>query len=147
MKHDELIARLRINAKDCGRFIEDEAADRIEELEVENIRLTTDIANDPTSVGVARGVIANLKARIKELKKWNAEMVAKAASGGVLDGYRGMAARITELEDPSWVQFIAGAEKWLTKYPPDIFDGSSGDPGPLFVVALRNALAALKEET
>ena len=55
-------------------------------------------------------------------------------------------ATIAELEDPSWEQFIAGAEKWMLKYPPDIFDGSSGDKGPLFVVALHKALAALKEK-
>ena len=41
--------------------------------------------------------------------------------------------------------FISVAETWLENYPPDIFDGSSGDKGPLFVVALREALAALKE--
>jgi len=28
-------------------------------------------------------------------------------------------------------------------YPEDVFDGSSGDPGPVFVVKLREALAVL----
>ncbi len=28
-------------------------------------------------------------------------------------------------------------------YPEDMFDGSSGDPGPLYVVALRDALVAI----
>ena len=54
-------------------------------------------------------------------------------------------AQVKELEDPSWEQFINLTTQWLEKYPPNIFDGSSGDPGPLFVVALRNALAALQE--
>ena len=31
----DLVKRLRINAKDCGRYIEDEAADRIGEMEEE----------------------------------------------------------------------------------------------------------------
>ena len=53
--------------------------------------------------------------------------------------------RIEELEDPGWEQFINLSTQWLEKYPPDIFTGESGDPGPLFVVALRNALAALQE--
>ena len=30
-------------------------------------------------------------------------------------------------------------------YPPDIFTGESGDPGPLFVARLRQALAALDD--
>ena len=55
-------------------------------------------------------------------------------------------AKVDELENPGWEQFISLTTQWLEKYPPNIFDGSSGDKGPLFVVALRNALAALKQE-
>lgn len=61
--------------------------------------------------------------------------------------------RIAELEvenqrlrDPDWKTYITITEKWLEKYPPDIFTGVSGDLGPLFVVAIRNALAALQEQ-
>jgi len=51
---------------------------------------------------------------------------------------------LQDLYDPSWEEFIALCHRWMEKYPPDIFDGSSGDPGPLFVVALRDALTALE---
>ena len=54
--------------------------------------------------------------------------------------------KVAALENPGWEQFISLTTQWLEKYPPNIFDGSSGDKGPLFVVALRNALAALKQE-
>lgn len=30
-------------------------------------------------------------------------------------------------------------------YPPEIFDGSSGDPGPVFIARLRQALAGLEK--
>lgn len=43
-------------------------------------------------------VIYSYEKRIKELEKWNAEMVEKAAGGGTLDGYREMADRIAFLE-------------------------------------------------
>ena len=52
-------------------------------------------------------------------------------------------ARTQELEDPDWPTFISMAGAFLEHYPADIFDGSSGDPGPTFIVALRSALAAL----
>jgi len=61
-----------------------------------------------------------------------------------------MDARIAELEaenarlrDPDWVTYVTLTRIWLEKYPPDIFTGVSGDPGPLFVVAVRNALIEL----
>lgn len=50
------------------------------------------------------------------------------------------------LRDPDWQTYIELTKQWLTHYPADIVDGSSGDPGPLFVVAVRNALAALLRE-
>ncbi len=48
-----------------------------------------------------------------------------------------------KVEDPSWADFIEITRNWLTKYPPDIFTGVSGDSGPVFVVAIRGALAEL----
>lgn len=39
-----------------------------------------------------------LQQRIAELEKWNTEMVEKAASGGVLEGYREMGAKIERLD-------------------------------------------------
>jgi len=56
------------------------------------------------------------------------------------DEIESLQSRIDELENPGWAAFIEMCEQWLTNYPPDIFDGSSGDPGPLFVVALRKAI-------
>ncbi len=52
-------------------------------------------------------------------------------------------AELAELREPSWKTYITITEQWLTHYPPDIFDGSSGDPGPLFVVAIRKAVNTL----
>lgn len=54
--------------------------------------------------------------------------------------------RIAELEDPDWQTYIAITTKWLEKYPPHILTGVSGYPGPLFVVAVRKALAKLLQE-
>ena len=39
--------------------------------------------------------------------------------------------------------FVSVATRWLENYPPDIFTGVSGDPGPVFVVAIRNAIKAM----
>lgn len=48
-----------------------------------------------------------------------------------------------KIEDPTWADFVEITRGWLTKYPPDIFTGVSGDSGPLFVVAIRGALSEL----
>ena len=48
-----------------------------------------------------------------------------------------------KIDDPSWLDFMEICDNFLTHYPPDIFTGVSGDPGPLFVVALRKAKEAL----
>ena len=54
-------------------------------------------------------------------------------------------AEIEKLENPGWKGFIKFAKQWLTtNYPPDIFDGSGGYAGPLFVVTLRNAIETLE---
>ena len=52
----------------------------------------------------------------------------------------------TMIEEPSWHDYIHITKNWLKFYPPDIFTGESGDKGPLFVVAVRKALAALETE-
>ena len=50
-----------------------------------------------------------------------------------------------EAEGIAFWSYVAITERWLKQYPADIFDGSSGDKGPLFVVAIREAVAKLKE--
>ena len=42
--------------------------------------------------------IKDLEARAEKAEAWNREMVAKAASGGVLDGYREMGEKLAEAE-------------------------------------------------
>lgn len=54
-------------------------------------------------------------------------------------------AEVERLSDPDWKTYIGLTEKWLEKYPPDIFTGESGDSGPVFVVAIRAALYKLRE--
>ena len=51
---------------------------------------------------------------------------------------------VARLKDPNWKDYIALTKTWLEKYPPDIFTGESGDKGPLFVVALREAVKELE---
>lgn len=43
--------------------------------------------------------IATLRADLERARKWNADMVAKAAEGGTLDGYREMGARLAKAEE------------------------------------------------
>lgn len=62
----------------------------------------------------------------------------------LVEQYRELEAKVERLEDPDWLTYIELTKQWLAHYPADIFDGSSGAPGPLFVVAIRNALAALE---
>ncbi len=42
---------------------------------------------------------------------------------------------------------LVGILRWIldAHYPPEIFDGSSGDPGPVFIARLREALAGLEK--
>ena len=54
--------------------------------------------------------------------------------------------RIADLRDPDWRTYIEITQTFLKHYPPDIFTGVSGSKGSLFVVAIRNALAALQEQ-
>lgn len=46
-------------------------------------------------------------------------------------------------EATSWDGYITLTREWLTHYPEDTFTGVSGDPGALFVVAIREALKEL----
>lgn len=87
-----------------------------------------------------RKQIAELEARITELE---------AERGTRIDKWMELIEEkdqeIERLRDPDWKTYIEITERWLEKYPPDIFTGISGDSGPLFVVAIRNAMAALQE--
>lgn len=57
-------------------------------------------------------------------------------------------ARSEALEEAvAFRQFVALARRFVARYPADIVDGSSGDPGSRFVVVLRNAIEALPEAT
>jgi hypothetical protein len=48
-------------------------------------------------------------------------------------------------QDKSWdAVVLIGTELLNAYYPADIFTGVSGDPGPAYVVALRNALAEIE---
>jgi len=50
-------------------------------------------------------------------------------------------------EEPLTPEDALGAlESLLAMYPPDIFDGSSGDEGPTRIVAARAALPVLRDE-
>ena len=53
--------------------------------------------------------------------------------------------QIAELKqgELSFYEYVDLTKGWLEKYPPDIFTGESGDPGPLFVVAIRTAIEGL----
>lgn len=42
-----------------------------------------------------------------------------------------------------WLEYLRITRKFLEQYPENIFDGSSGDAGPEFIVALRAAVEQL----
>ena len=49
-------------------------------------------------------------------------------------------------QDKAWDAIVlVGTELLNAYYPADIFTGISGDAGPAYVVALRNALAEIKD--
>jgi hypothetical protein len=49
--------------------------------------------------------------------------------------------------DDAWEAVVLIGKALLENYyPADIFTGRSGDPGPEYVVALRNALARISED-
>jgi len=45
---------------------------------------------------------------------------------------------------PGFKDFVEAARLFLTQYPSDVVTASSGDPGPVFVVAIREAVAKLE---
>jgi len=48
--------------------------------------------------------------------------------------------------DKAWDAVVLVGQSLLDEYyPATVFDGSSGDSGPEYVVALRNALKRIKE--
>jgi hypothetical protein len=47
----------------------------------------------------AADAIESLERRLREAEEWNRKMVEKAASGGVLDGYRELGAKCAALEE------------------------------------------------
>ena len=44
-------------------------------------------------------------------------------------------------------EFVELTEKWLENYPESVFTGESGDPGPVFIAAVREAVENLSENT
>jgi hypothetical protein len=78
---------------------------------------------DCTSVTILQSELTHFKAKIAALEKEN-----------------------ESLRDLNWVEYVALTARWLEKYQHNIFTGVSGDSGPLFVVAVRNALKALQEQ-
>ena len=71
-----------------------------------------------------------------DLKKRNSGLEAENAQ---------LQAELEKAQEPDWLTYIGITKRWLEHYPEDIFTGVSGDPGPLFVVAVRKALEALTE--
>jgi hypothetical protein len=56
-------------------------------------------------------------------------------------------AQVEAVQDPTFEEMVERLTWWLDEhYPADIFTGVSGNPGPVFVVAVRAAIAALGEE-
>jgi len=93
-------------------------------------------------------VIRALEKRVEELEAEKMEIARHdcaqvLANDRLLLAIEGLKAENQRLRNPDWVTYVTLTRAWLEKYPPDIFTGVSGDPGPLFVVAVRNALIEL----
>lgn len=82
------------------------------------------------------------------------EAAAEAAVDvGILGGDQAQYARrqidavFTESLNAAGFDDLVGILRWIldAHYPPEIFDGSSGDPGPVFIARLREALAGLEK--
>lgn len=56
-----------------------------------------------------------------------------------------LAAVFTDALNAAGFDDLVGILRWIldAHYPPEIFDGSSGDTGPVFIAQLREALAGL----
>ena len=85
-----------------------------------------------------KGLCLKAVRRIKELESQQVE---------IANINLGLNKLIEEMEgNMGFENFVGVAEKWLENYPPDIFDGSSGDAGPTFIVALRKAILELDKQ-
>ena len=102
--------------------------------ELERIKGTDGVETD--------AIVRNQSKRITELERWNHEMVEKAASGGVLDGYRELGAKCAELESAlesikqEFERECSDADKILALLP----ELSRTEGGSLPVAKLINAL-------
>lgn len=52
---------------------------------------------------------------------------------------------VRQYQDPGFDLFVSIADKFLERYPPDLFTDESGDIGPEFVVGLRRVRERLRE--
>lgn len=68
------------------------------EMIVNALRNYQQADEDGVMVLVSRQACDEAADEIDRLRKWNADMVAKSASGGVLDGYREMGAKLAAVE-------------------------------------------------
>jgi predicted RNase H-like nuclease (RuvC/YqgF family) len=89
---DELIERLREWSPDYATITR---ATALQEMQ----QHIAELENDNQELANAIEETDKLNSeRIAELEKWNTEMVEKAASNGVLEGYREMGAKIERLD-------------------------------------------------
>ena len=96
----DLVERLRTQEVDLFR-LQDEAADEIEslrarvaELEEAAKKIVLERSNHNANL---REQLDASQARVAELEEWNRQMVEKAASGGVLDGYRELGQKLAAM--------------------------------------------------
>ena len=88
------------------------------------MRLRSDVARYTTGPLIES---QNLKMQaadeIERLRVWNAEMVAKATSGGTLDGYRELGQKCAGLEakNERLREALHQIKQWADAYPPNIF--------------------------
>jgi len=50
-----------------------------------------------------------------------------------------------KLDEIGFDEFLTICERFLKHYPEDIFTGTSNDPGPVFIVELRNTVKKIKK--
>ena len=73
------------------------------------------------------------------------EELFKLGRTDLVNRIEALEAKIEELENPGFEEFVETTNRWLQKYPESIFTSVSGDSGALFVVAVRNAIKAMGE--
>ena len=54
---------------------------------------------DARCMGIIRAALDRLTRELAEAREWNRQMVEKAASGGTLDGYRELGAKVAAAEN------------------------------------------------